>query len=148
MNDDPGGRESEGFDYIVVGSGAGGGPLAARLAERGFRVLVIEAGSSKTAMTPPDPSPEVSLVPALHALSTEDPELSWRFFVRHYDNPLAGQDPKWHTPRPDQGENETNEGIFYPRAAALGGCTIHNAMITIAGPDSDWDDLADFLEDD
>ncbi|MBB3953731.1 NAD(P)-binding protein [Novosphingobium sediminicola] len=33
------------FDYIVVGSGAGGGTLAARLAEGGARVLVLEAGS-------------------------------------------------------------------------------------------------------
>ena len=32
------------FDYIVVGSGAGGGPLACRLALAGKRVLVIEAG--------------------------------------------------------------------------------------------------------
>ena len=148
MNDDHSGRESEGFDYIIVGSGAGGGPVAARLAQNGFRVLVIEAGASKTAMTPPEPSPEVSLVPALHAVSTEDPELSWRFFVKHYDNPPAGPDPKWYVPDHNKGEDETHEGIFYPRAAALGGCTIHNAMITIAGPDSDWDDLADYLEDD
>jgi choline dehydrogenase len=33
------------YDYIVVGSGAGGGPLAARLAKRGFNALVLEAGS-------------------------------------------------------------------------------------------------------
>jgi hypothetical protein len=32
------------IDYIVVGSGAGGGPLAARLARGGMRGLVLEAG--------------------------------------------------------------------------------------------------------
>lgn len=138
------------YDFIIVGSGAGGGPLAARLAELGRRVLVIEAGPGEPAGPPPGPSPEVSLVPALHAVSTEDPALSWRFFVRHYGErpPGVDPDPKWHTHVPSAGEDQTHDGIFYPRAAALGGCTIHNAMITIAGPDSDWDDLADFLGDD
>ncbi|KAI5896059.1 alcohol oxidase [Schizophyllum commune H4-8] len=32
------------YDYVVVGSGAGGGPVAARLAEAGFTVLVIDVG--------------------------------------------------------------------------------------------------------
>ena len=38
-------KERSQFDYIIVGSGAGGGPLAARLVYAGKRVLVIEAGS-------------------------------------------------------------------------------------------------------
>ncbi|KAL8420929.1 hypothetical protein RB596_001917 [Gaeumannomyces avenae] len=37
-----------GYDYIVVGSGAGGMPAAARLAESGKRVLLIERGSVST----------------------------------------------------------------------------------------------------
>src|SRR6478752_1992331 len=32
------------FDYIVIGSGAGGGPVAANLALAGYRVLLLEAG--------------------------------------------------------------------------------------------------------
>ena len=32
------------YEYIVVGSGAGGGSLAANLARKGHRVLLMEAG--------------------------------------------------------------------------------------------------------
>jgi choline dehydrogenase-like flavoprotein len=136
------------FDCIVVGSGAGGGPLAARLAIAGKKVLVVEAGSDHSVESATAPGREVSQVPSLHGVSTEHPELSWRFFVKHYENPPTGPDPKLHIPDPLNGQDESHRGIFYPRAAALGGCTVHNAMITIAGPDSDWDDLADFLGDD
>ena len=149
--------DQDGFDYIIVGSGAGGAPLAARLAQKGkgVRVLVIEAGANHTSRGPLDSGNEISRVPLLHAASTEHEDLSWRFFVDHYKREADGrlpdgipEDPKWHTPDPSKKENSTHEGIFYPRAAGIGGCTVHNAMITIAGPDSDWDDLADFLGDD
>ena len=65
-------------DYIVVGSGAGGGTVAARLAEAGFRVLLIEAGGDprKTiGSTPQTPGinslPDDYDVPAFHALAAE-----------------------------------------------------------------------------
>src|SRR5439155_20015427 len=59
------------------------------------------------------------------------------FFVGHYAKPET-PDPKWNAP---------GNGIFYPRATGIGGCTIHNAMITIVGPAADWDALAWFLDD-
>ena len=39
------------------------------------------------------------------------------------------------------------DGVFYPRAGTLGGCTPHHAMITIYGHDSDWEHIADLTGD-
>ena len=36
-----------GYEYVIVGSGAGGGPLAARLALAGHKTLLIEAGDDQ-----------------------------------------------------------------------------------------------------
>ncbi|MBE7182699.1 MAG: GMC family oxidoreductase [Terriglobus roseus] len=46
------------YDYVIVGSGAGGGPLAARLALAGYSVLVLDAGD--------DVNDIYTNVPALH----------------------------------------------------------------------------------
>ena len=116
-------------DFIIVGSGAGGGPLACNLAKNGFRVLVLEAGGWD--------APGVAQVPAFHAHASEHPDLSWEFFVKHYANPKQ-PDSKW--------DNERG-GIFYPRTATVGGCTVHNAMITICGPTGDWDEIAEITKD-
>lgn len=116
--------DREEFEYIVVGSGAGGGPLAANLAKSGHRVLLLEAGS--------DPESYLYQVPCFHAYSTEEKAMAWDFFVRHYSSNEA-RDDKY---RPDRG------GVFYPRAGTLGGCTAHNAMITVYPHDSDWDHIA------
>jgi choline dehydrogenase len=118
------------YDYIVVGSGAGGGPLAANLATNGFRVLLIEAGS--------DPNSFTYQVPCFNALASEDKAMAWEFFVHHYSKDEQ-RDEKYV---PEKG------GVFYPRAGTLGGCTAHNAMITVVPHDSDWNGIAELTGDD
>src|SRR3712207_4792956 len=54
----------EDYEYVVVGSSAGGSPLAARLALAGYKVLLLEAGGDETN------SPEYR-VPVLHAVAAE-----------------------------------------------------------------------------
>lgn len=41
-------RQEKEYEYIVVGSGAGGGPLASRLAREGHSTLLIEAGDDQS----------------------------------------------------------------------------------------------------
>ncbi len=127
------------FDYVIVGSGAGGGPLAANLAKAGFKVLLMEAGG--------DPCSEDETgkllyeVPIFHGLSTEYKPCAWDYFVRHYsDNAQQAKDSK-------AVKFNGQDAVWYPRAGTLGGCTAHNAMITVVPQDSDWNYIADLTQD-
>ena len=126
------------YEYIVVGSGAGGGTLAARLAEAGRSVLLLEAGGDPLAV-PAERLPEDYQVPAFHAFASENPRMRWDFFVRHYqDEEQQKKDYKYTAER---------GGVLYPRAGTLGGCTAHNAMILVYPHNADWDYIADITND-
>ena len=140
------------YEYIVVGSGAGGGTLAARLAEAGKRVILLEAGGDAHALQGGDaldPSakrlPDDYDVPAFHSLASENDALSWSFFVRHHADAADDRRDPNYVPRQEGGHAG---GILYPRAGTLGGCTAHNAMIFVYPHNSDWDHIAALTGDD
>ncbi|GJC78656.1 oxygen-dependent choline dehydrogenase [Colletotrichum liriopes] len=138
------------YEYIVVGSGPGGGPLAARLALAGHSVLLIDAGEDHGA----DP---VVQVPAVHPYSSDHVPIKWDFFVDHYANDTqARRDTKMTYLTPagdyyvglDPPAGSVKKGILYPRTGALGGCSQHNALVTIKPTQKDWSYIASVTGDD
>src|ERR1700740_2500579 len=119
---------------MIVGSGAGCGTLEARLVESGMRVFLIEAGDDPRANGGDERFPDDYDVPGFHPFACENEAMSWNFHVRHYTSEQRQQ--------ADRKYDAARGGIFYPRAAALGGCTAHNAMIFMLPHDSDWDHIA------
>jgi choline dehydrogenase len=134
-----------GYEFVVIGSGAGGGPLAARLALAGHKTLLLEAGDDQGATN------INYTVPSYNAKVSEDKKLAWNFFARHYaDDERQARDYKTSYELPDgsiyTGLNPPADskmlGTLYPRTGNLGGCTAHNALIAVYPHQSDFEYIA------
>ncbi|KAH7081275.1 hypothetical protein BKA63DRAFT_404856 [Paraphoma chrysanthemicola] len=137
------------YDYVIVGSGPGGGSLAANLATSGYSVFLIEAGG--------DGSDDfVEEIPSLNSVAAETAPHSWSFFVEHFQNETqARRDPKYAYLRSngsyyvglDPPTDARPLGILYPRGATLGGSSQVNAMNFAWAPDNEWDYIANLTGD-
>ncbi|KAL7622377.1 hypothetical protein AAE478_007881 [Parahypoxylon ruwenzoriense] len=137
------------YEYIVVGSGAGGSPLAARLALAGHSVLLVDAGGDHGTIR------EVE-VPALYIGASERNELSWGYYTRHYtDEAQTKRDRKLTYLTPDgelysgikPPEGSQMLGNYYTRIGGLGGCTEHLALLPILPANSDWNYIKELTGD-
>lgn len=129
------------YDYIVVGSGPGGGPLAANLAKANYTVLLLDAG---------DQSVQGSG-------GQYPPQITWDFFVKHYEDQAKQMkfshltwrraDGSYWVGRDNPPSDAKLLGVYYPRGATVGGSSMINEMCTFLPPDSDWNNVVDVTGD-
>jgi choline dehydrogenase len=137
------------YDYIVVGSGPGGGPLASNLARAGHSVLLVEAGDNQSDNVN-------SEIVSFFAFAYHDPSMRWDFFVWNFANQTQNLRHNLLTWRRPDGSfyvgskppaNSTLLGIYYPRGGTLGGSSAINAMSTIYPSESDWQNVVNLTGD-
>ncbi|MBC7467113.1 MAG: GMC family oxidoreductase N-terminal domain-containing protein [Bdellovibrio sp.] len=135
-------NESDKFDFIIVGSGAGGGPLACGLARNGFTVLLLEAGGTPSRSDDNSDTNRLSKTPVFNAKASDDALLNWSYFVDRYEKDGSGSAFEKLNSKFQQMTSSTPAGVYYPRASGLGGCTRVNALISLYPDHQDWDHIA------
>jgi choline dehydrogenase len=100
-------------DYIVVGAGSSGAAVAARLAERGRSILLLEAGD-------PHERDFWVRVPLGIARILGNPRYVWQFHTERQEG-LAGQ------------------SVYWPRGKLPGGSSSVNGMIFVRGDPAEYD---------
>ncbi|SPX87855.1 GMC family oxidoreductase [Mycobacteroides abscessus] len=102
-------------DFVIVGAGSAGAPLATQLSERtNDQVLVLEAG-------PKDKDMGIHIPAAFSKLFRSD--VDWDYLTE---------------PQPQL----NNRQIYWPRGKTLGGSSSMNAMMWVRGFAADYDDWA------
>ncbi len=115
MLKDSSGSGSMTADYIIVGAGSAGCVVAARLAQAGSSVILLEAGRRDT-------NPLIH-VPAGVGHLLYDPRHNWMFASE---------------PEPESG----NRALHTPRGKVLGGSSSINGMLYVRGNPADFDTWA------
>jgi len=130
-------------DYVVVGAGAAGCTVAARLAEAGYSVIVLEAG--------PDTSLESNDILVQFDKTLMAIPLNFQFLYNRFNvDPNSANCGNWNATQtmaayitPDQ------NGIYYayPRGLGAGGSTQHSALQDGIGSLQVYDNIAKTVKD-
>jgi 5-(hydroxymethyl)furfural/furfural oxidase len=114
------------YDYVIIGGGSAGCPLAARLSERSSnRVLLIEAGTDY----PPGQEPP-EILDIFAATAYADPRFVWNGVKAAY-GPKPGNAP------------DDRRRVRYPMGRVIGGGSSINGMAANRGLPSDYDAWAE-----
>lgn len=137
------------YEYIIVGSGPGGGPLAANLARAGHSVLLLEAGD--------DQGDNPNITTTFNFINAyEAPNTRWDFFVAHSDDTEREAKYLHTTWRKTDGSfyvgldppaGAKRLGVWYPRAGMLGGCAMNNGANIAMPANADFQHIADITGD-
>ncbi len=101
------------FDFVIVGAGSAGCPLANRLSQNGkYTVALVEAGGRDT-------SPWIH-IPVGYFKTMNHPQIDWQYKTE-----------------PDQGIN--GRSINWPRGRVLGGSSSINGLLYVRGQKQDYD---------
>ena len=65
--------DQDSFDFIIVGAGSAGSPVAARLIENDFKVLLVEAGP---------PIHYLQNIPGLHSTFVVNSPYTWKYITQ------------------------------------------------------------------
>ncbi|WP_033295624.1 GMC family oxidoreductase [Amycolatopsis jejuensis] len=112
-------RRASEADYVVVGSGSSGAAIAARLAESGASVIVLEAGKSDDRLLLRKPG----MVAPLHAVPQLKKTVDWGY----------SSVPQKHV---------LDRRIPVPRGKVLGGSSSVNGMVYVRGNRANFDSWA------
>jgi len=143
-----GGGGDDVYDYIVVGSGPGGAPLAVNLAKAGHSVLLLEAGDDQTS----------DVTTHILSLGVPLPTNRWDFYVKMYSDQAQQLKNNHLTWKRADGSlwvgngsaapaDASLLGVYYPRGATLGGSSVINAAGAVLPSRSDWDRIGQITGD-